>query len=513
MEFEFSDNALSKISADAIIVFAFQNEKGKTEKYQPLADFLILDKELKGVLSKSSMVSKFAAKRGEMLNIFPQSGVLASWIVIVGLGKKNEFVANDLRLALGRFAGAMNKKIDSVALSLPLDADTSFLASAVAQLVGEGLVLGSYGFNKYQAKEEKGEKKLSTVIISKASAKQNVKKEVRKGIEKAKLYSQATILARDLVNEQASVATPTFLAELALSIAGKDKNISCKIYDKAQAEKLGMGAFLGIAKASATPPKFIHLEYKPEKAHSANSGQANKERLAIVGKGITFDSGGINVKTGDSMVDMKIDMSGAAIVLAVFSVISAIKPGFPVIGLIAATPNLISGTSIVPGDVVKALNGKTIEVLNTDAEGRVTLADSLSFAVKQGASKILDFATLTGACHVALGDDITGLFSNSRTLAEEVKKAAFSAGEKMWELPLEKEYKEMNKSEVADIANIPSSRYGGAITAALFLQEFVDGKPWVHMDIAGPAFSSKITDLGPKGGTGYGVRTVLNLLS
>ena len=212
-------------------------------------------------------------------------------------------------------------------------------------------------------------------------------------------------------------------------------------------------------------------------------------------------------------MDMKMDMSGAAIVLAVFSVISKIKPDFPVIGLIAATPNLISGTSLVPGDVVKALNGKTIEILDTDAEGRVTMADSLSYAVKQGATEILDFATLTGACMVALGDDITGLFSNNRDLAERVKKAAFDAGEKMWELPLEKQYKEMNKSEVADISNIPNSRYGGAITAALFLEEFVDGKPWVHMDIAGPAFASKHNDFGPKGGTGHGVRTVLNLLS
>ena len=501
MEFEFSDNALSKISADAIIVFAFQSEKGKAQKYQPLKDFLGLDKELKEVLSKSADASKFTAKRGEILNIFPQTGVLASWIVVVGLGKKSEFTANDLRLALGRFAQAMNKKIDSVTLSLPLEADTAFSASTTAQLAGEGLVLGSYGFNKYQAKEEKGEKKLSTIIISKANA-----KGVKEGIDKAKLYSQATILARDLVNEQASVATPTFLAELALSIAKKDKNISCKIYDKAQAEKLGMGAFLGIAKASATPPKFIHLEYKPEKTK-------NKEKLAIVGKGITFDSGGINVKGSEHMRDMKMDMSGAAIVLSVFSVISAIRPGFPLIGLIAATPNLISGTSIVPGDVVKALNGKTIEILDTDAEGRVTMADSLSYAVKEGATEILDFATLTGACMVALGNDVTGLFSNNSVLAGRVKKAAFAAGEKMWELPLEKEYKEMNKSEVADIANIPNSRYGGAITAALFLQEFVDGKPWVHMDIAGPAFASKATDLGPKGGTGYGVRTVLNLLS
>jgi len=501
MTFEFSANSLNRISSDTIIVFAFQNEKGKSQKFTPLSDFKNLDKELGGSLTKVAQTSKFAAKRGELLNFFPQTGFLAPWIVVVGLGKKNEFVANDLTLAVGRFAGEMKKKIDSVALSLPLETDVPLSAPMAAQSIGEGLYLGSYEFNKYQAKEEEGEKKLSTVIISKANA-----KGIKEGIEKAGLYAQATILARDLVNEQSSVATPTFLAELALSIAKKDKNITCKVYDRAEAEKLGMGAFLGIAKASATPPKFIHLEYKPEKG-------ANKGKLAIVGKGITFDSGGINVKTGSSMKDMKMDMSGAAIVLAVFSVISAIKPDFPVVGLIAATPNLISGTSLVPGDVVRAMNGKTIEILDTDAEGRVTMADSLSYAVKEKASRIIDFATLTGACMVALGQDITGLFSNNRALAEEVKKAAFGAGEKMWELPLEKEYKDMNKSEVADIANIPNSRYGGAITAALFLQEFVDGKPWVHMDIAGPAFASKATDLGPKGGTGYGVRTVLNLLS
>ncbi len=501
MEFEFSNNSLSKISADAIIVFAFQNEKEKAQKHQPLTDLLTLDKELKGVISKSAETSKFAGKRGEMLNIFPQTGVLALWIVVLGLGKKSEFTADDLRRAAGSLSTKMKKKVHSITLSLPTETETSLPASMTARLIGEGLLLGGYDFNKYQAKEEKGERKLSTVIFSKANT-----QGVKGGIERAKIYAKATILARDLVNEQSSIATPTFLAELALSLVKKDKNITCKVYDKAEAQKLGMEAFLGIARASATPPKFIHLEYKPEKGK-------NKEKLAIVGKGITFDSGGINVKGSEHMKDMKMDMAGAAIVLAVFSVISAIKPSFPVIGLIAATPNLISGTSLVPGDVVRAMNGKTIEILDTDAEGRVTMADSLSYAVKEGALRIIDFATLTGACMVALGNDITGLFSNNRRLAEEVKKAALSAGEKMWELPLEKEYKDMNKSEVADIANIPSSRYGGAITAALFLQEFVDAKPWVHMDIAGPAFAAKANDLGPKGGTGHGVRTVLNLLS
>jgi leucyl aminopeptidase len=209
---------------------------------------------------------------------------------------------------------------------------------------------------------------------------------------------------------------------------------------------------------------------------------------------------------------MKMDMAGAAAVLGVFSVISELRPKMTVMGLIAATPNMVSGKSTVPGDVVTALNGKTIEILNTDAEGRVTLADSLSYAVKKGATKIIDLATLTGAAEVALGTDITALFTNNRKLEEEIKGASSKAGEKVWSLPLEKTYKEMNKSDIADIANIPSSRYGGAITAALFLEEFVNAKPWAHLDIAGPAFAEKDFALGSKGGTGFGVRTLLNLL-
>ena len=410
-------------------------------------------------------------------------------------------MADDLRRASGSLMVKTKKRIASVVLELPNGDETSFSDFLTAQMVAEGVLLGSYEFNKYKSKD-KNDKELSAVIISGLAS-----TKVKEGIEKAKFYSEATILARDLVNEQSAVATPTYLSNLALDIAKKDpKHIYCKVFNKEEARKLGMEAFLGIARAADTEPKFIFLEYKPDRI-------SKKEKLAIIGKGITFDSGGINVKTGGHMQDMKMDMAGAAIVLSVFSVISKVKPEFPVIGVIAATPNMISGKSLVPGDVVKAMNGKTIEILDTDAEGRVTMADSLSFAVKEGATKILDFATLTGACMVALGNDITGLFSNNKELTAEIKKAAFDAGEKMWELPLEKEYKDMNKSEVADIANIPNSRYGGAITAALFLEEFIDNKPWAHMDIAGPAFAEKPTDLGPKGGTGHGVRTVLNLLS
>ena len=501
MQFEFTGNKLSNISADAVVIFVFAGEKDKKEKYIPLEDFKKLDKDLNKKISKALDTSGFGGKRGELFDFFPQEKFLAKWIVVVGLGKKSEFNSNDLRRALAKLVNYLKGKVDSIALAIP-SKELNLESGQAAQLTSEGLLLGYYRFNKYKSEKDK-KRELSAIIFSKTG---DTYKE-KKGVERAKIASDATIMARDLVNEQSAVATPTFLANLALSIAKKDKNyIKCKILDKEDIKKLGMDAFLGVSRAAQTPPKFIFLEYKPEKSRS-------NEKLALVGKGITFDSGGINIKTGDGMSDMKMDMSGAAVVLSVFSVITRIKPDYPVIGLIAATANMISGQSLVPGDVVKAMNGKTIEILNTDAEGRVTLADSLSFAVRQGATKIIDLATLTGAAMIALGPDISGLFSNNRDLAEQIKKSAKLAGEKVWEMPLVKEYKQMNKSEVADIANIPNSRYGGTITAALFLQEFVGDKKWAHLDIAGPAFSSKSSDISSKGGTGYGVRTMLNLLS
>ncbi|HUD09846.1 MAG TPA: leucyl aminopeptidase [Patescibacteria group bacterium] len=496
MQFEFSSNSLDKISTDAVIIFAFQTEK----QPQLFANFETLESKLQTSIIKAIETAKFTAKRGETLNFYLEGTSLAKSIILLGLGKEKDFIADDLRRAAGSFAVKNKGKASSIALQIP-NSEITLEPKDAAQFIAEGLILGSYDFDKYKTKE-KDKKELETIIISGATS-----AAVKEGIEKAKVYCEATTLARDLVNEQAAVATPTYLANLAQEIAKKDpKHIKCQVFNREQAKKLGMEAFLGIARAAETEPKFIVLEYTPDKSSS-------KEKLALVGKGITFDSGGINVKTGNGMIDMKCDMSGAAIVLSVFSVISRIKPQLKILGIVAATPNLISGKSLVPGDVVKAMNRKTIEVLDTDAEGRVTMADSLSYAVKENATKILDFATLTGACMIALGTDVTGLFSNNQNLLQEIKSAAFAAGEKMWELPLEKDYQELNKSEVADIANIPNTRYGGAITAALFLEEFVSNKPWAHMDIAGPAFLAKANDLGPKGGTGHGVRTVLNLLS
>lgn len=503
MKFEFSDNSLDTISSDVAVVFAVSDDKAKKPSYMPLAGFSSLNKAINGQLEKVAKNEKFIGKRGEMFSLYPKKDILPTKIIVIGLGNLSEFVADDLRRVMGSLSGRLHKQIDSLSIILPTDKVLGLDGELAMQAIAEGLLLGSYEFGKYK-KEDKDARELSAVIL--AETKKTDKAKLLLVANRATAYYQATKLARDLVNEQAAVATPTFLANIAKDIAKASPEVAVKIFDKSQLEKLGMEAFLGIARAADTPPKFIFLSYTPR-------GKKSKRKLAIVGKGITFDSGGINVKPGDHMQEMKMDMSGAAAVLGVFSVIAELKPAFPVMGLIAATPNLVSGTSIVPGDVVRAMNGKTIEVLNTDAEGRVTMADSLSLAVKEGATEIIDLATLTGACVVALGDEIAGLFPNNRDLTEKVKAAAFDAGEKVWEMPMDRDYKKMNKSEVADVANIPNSRYGGAITAGLFLEEFVDNTPFVHMDIAGPAFTTRGTDIGPKGGTGFGVRTLLNLIT
>ena len=498
MNFELSINFLDKISTDAIIVFAFETAV-RPKLTQESAS---LDRLLNGIILQEIKSENYKGKLGELLVIRIPEKVLASKIYVLGLGKEADFNSNELRNAFSGLAKNIKGKASSITFSLFDLKEANFDFDIQSQVIVEGLLLGNYQFLKYKA-EEKKERELENVIFAKCN--KSIQSKIKKGIERGKIFSKATELARDLVNEPSAIVNPAFLANLALEIAKENKDITCSVYGKEQIKKMGMGAFLGVAQAADTEPKFIHLEYKPKKI-------ADKNKIALVGKGITFDTGGISLKGDEHMVDMKMDMAGAAVVLSVFSVISEIKPKVSVMGLIAATPNMISAKSTLPGDVVKAFNGKTIEILNTDAEGRVTLADSLSYAVKKGATQIIDLATLTGAALVALGSDIAALFVNDQELGKKVKKAASESGEKIWELPLEKTYKDMNKSEVADISNIPSSRYGGTITAALFLEEFVGGKPWAHLDIAGPAFAAKKHTLGPKGGTGFGVRTLLNFL-
>jgi leucyl aminopeptidase len=365
-----------------------------------------------------------------------------------------------------------------------------------AEAIAEGALLGLYSFTKYKKPEYENIKEMLIVVREKEEV-----PSLEAAIGKGKLLASTTNSARDMVNEPANYMTPSQMAEAAKEMASK-YSLEFKVFNREDMETMGMGALLGVAKGSNQPPKLITLSYKGDKR--------SEKTLGLLGKGITFDSGGISIKPSEGMSEMKDDMAGAAAVMTALGAIAQLKPKINITAIIPATENLPSGTALKPGDVLKALNGKTIEVISTDAEGRLILADALSYAQKLGLSPLIDLATLTGACRVALGTLYSGLFGNNQALVDKVLRATARTGERMWQMPLPEEYKEQNKSEIANVKNI-GNRYGGAITAALFLSEFVDNTPWVHIDIAGTAFSNKESGYIIKGATGVGVRTLVEL--
>ena len=489
MKFNLKIGQLEKVESKIVVVFGWSDQWFKETEG--------LDKKIGGILDKEAIRREFKTEVGKILEIDTQGKIPAQKVWLLGLGKKEEYDGLVLRQAFA----ALAKKIKQER------AETiAWVGLVDMQAAVEGMILGGYEFKKYKTKEEEKpalakasagkEENEVTILVKDARELVSVKENITRG----EIYSQATIFCRDLVNEPSSVTTPTYLAGLAEKITKKEK-FSAKIFEKPDLEKLSMGALLGVARGSDEPVKFIKIEYK-----------GGNKKLILVGKGITFDTGGLSLKPQEGMETMKMDMAGAAAILAIFSVLDKIRPKFHIIGLIPCTENMPSGKAIKPGDIVKAYNGKTIEVLNTDAEGRLILADALAYGATLKPDLMIDLATLTGACIVALGEDVAGLFSDSEDITAKLRKAAEKVGEKFWPMPLEKRYKELLKSEVADIKNVSGKKYGGAITAALFLQEFVGNIPWVHLDIAGPAWQEKGTDLIPKGGSGFGVRTILNFL-
>ncbi len=413
------------------------------------------------------------------------------------LGCTDEPTSEMLREAVGNaLQAAMRVGARSVAFNVPEGIDVHDAGNAMT----EAVLHASYRYAAYKKASERDVKEVVFVVDAKDAV------SFTKGVDRAKSVMTGVTLARDLVNAPPGDMHPEQLAQTARAIAKASKGcITAKILSQKDCEKLGMGAYLAVAKGSAFPPKFIHLTYTPAKA-------SNKS-VALVGKGITFDSGGLSLKPADAMMTMKCDMGGAAAVLGCFATMTAVAPKVTVHGIIAAAENMPSGTAYRPGDILRAANGKTIEVLNTDAEGRLTLADALDYAVKLDPDVIVDLATLTGACVVALGEEIAGVMSNDDETSIALLAAAERAGEKLWEMPLEPRYRSLVESDVADLRNIATSRYGGTLTAGLFLQEFVNDVPWAHMDIAGPAFAERpMASYIGKGGTGYGVRTLVEFV-
>lgn len=418
--------------------------------------------------------------------------------VLLGLGSKTEKTSENFRRAGGRLARkARELWFEEAFLEWPRSFGDDLLKA-----FAEGLILGAYQFDRYKTQMKDAPKGLQKLELGVAK---DQKARAQKALEAAKLYTAGTLLARDLINGAPSDVTPKVLADTARKFAGGA--VKVKVFGKAELKRMGAGGILGVNIGSAQDPFLIHLHYKPK-------GKSHKS-VAIVGKGITFDSGGLSLKPAGSMETMKMDMSGAAAVLGVFSQIAKLKPSVEVHGIIATTENMPGGRAYKPGDVLKAMNGKTMEVLNTDAEGRLILSDALSYAVERKVDQIVDMATLTGACVVALGSLVTGAMGNDEALMEQVKAATEKEGERVWELPLVNEYRDDIKSKVADIKNIGGGREAGSIIGGLFLQEFVADTPWVHLDIAGPAYLEREYPAIPYltyGGTGLMVRSLLTFL-
>ena len=466
---------------EPIAIFLFENHRENL-------DFL---GSLKGQVEKMLSAENFKGKEETLAKISLLVGDDVRVFYVVGLGKKEKVGEDSYRIASALASKRANK--DRVK-TLYIYAGS--LDYRLSKAITEGAILGSYRFDKYKTKkEEEKNQRLEEVYICGADP---------KGVEVGMVFAQAQNFTRDLVNEPGNVINPITLAEIAQKVA-QEHGLECRVYDEKEIQEMGMQALWSVGKGSATPPRFVHMVYRPQ-------GEP-KEKIAIVGKGLTFDSGGLNIKTGDYMRTMKADKSGACAVIGIMKALAQLKPQVEVHGIFGAAENMPSGTAYRPDDIIRAMNGKTIEIDNTDAEGRVTLADALSYASKLGVSRIIDMATLTGACMVALGEYTAGLFTNDDEFGDEILSLSKLTGERMWKLPMDdKRLREKIKKGEGDVLN-SGGRYGGAITAAMFLEEFVgEGIKWVHLDIAGPAHLREEFSYYSKGGTGFGVRTCLEYI-
>ena len=443
---------------------------------------------LHGVLSAAG----FSAKAGETQFVATEDGGVA---LVVGLGTDDDRTVDSFRAIGGAIARAA-KKHETIALVDVLDAAGDLNPAGVGQALAEGLVLGDYRYTDLKSAPEPSSLR-AVEVVGKGG------KRVQGAFDLGRAIAEAVCVTRDLVNEPGGSLTPPALAKKTEKLGGT-YGFEVSVLGPKEIKAAKMGGVLGVNRGSEIPPRFLELSWKPE-------GNA-RGVVALVGKGVTFDSGGLSLKPSDGMLAMKGDMAGGAAVIGAFCALQAANPRVEVKGYVPLTDNMTGGDATRLGDVLTISNGKTVEIHNTDAEGRLILADALSKATADGVDAIVDLATLTGACMVALGDSHAGVMGTSESWIEQVREAADAAGEKTWPLPLPQEWRANLDSDIADMKNI-GGRYGGASIAGLFLKEFVgDDIPWAHIDIAGPAFVDKETSTETKGGTGYGVRTLVNLL-
>ncbi len=457
------------------------------------------DKIITSLITRAKKLKEFKGGQGEEVTFYSPSGVKVSRVIFMGLGKLEGLNAESLRAFAGKVVKkCINMDLQEVLIAFPSAKKIKMDMPLPLEAIIEGACLGNHLFDKY--KDEKKHVPLKKISLM---VKPDVAKSAGKVLKSVITICEGTIFARNLINTPSNDKKPEQFTKVIADIAKKE-NLKVKIFDEKEMKRKKFGALLAVAAGSESKPRMIVLEYNPKGA---------KKTVALVGKGVTFDSGGINLKPTGSLEDMKSDMSGAAAVAATLISLAKLKAKTKVIGIIPVVENMPSGNASRPGDIIKSYSGKTVEILNTDAEGRLILIDAISYVIKQYKPQILiDIATLTGSCVVALGEKVAGVFSSDDELAQSIISSGEKTHERCWHMPMPDDYKEDLKSDFADIKNIAGSRWGGAITGALFLAEFVGDTRWAHIDIAGPSYMKKGNAYCGVGGTGFGVRLFCDLL-
>ncbi len=477
MEIRLETKQLREVDADALVMLGFESappEAAPADQIKELYDS-----------------GEFSGKSLEIAILHRPAGLKAKRLVLAGGGKRDKFTAAELRKLIGATVRALKAKgIHSITLAL----DEAFRSDDFAAAAVEGAVLADLENDRYKTDPKKNEKHVDSFAVLGGS---------QAAVDRGRILAEAQNFTRELANEPANVLTPTLLAERAKQMAS-EYGLECEVLDQDRMRQLGMGALLGVAQGSAEPPALIVIRYKPA------SASTSKDHLGLIGKGVTFDTGGISIKPSDGMEKMRYDMAGGAAVIGAMRAIAQLKPSVPVTALIPTVENMPGSKAQRPGDIVKSLSGKTVEVLNTDAEGRLILIDALTYAQRLGCTHLVDAATLTGAIVVALGNVNIGAFTNNEAFLEKFLAASKAEGEKTWQMPMDEEYKELLKSNFADLHNI-GGRSGGSITAAWFIRDFVDETPWIHLDIAGTAWLDDAKPYMAKGATGVGLRTFVRL--
>src|SRR6266566_1915166 len=501
MDIRLANQAVKDVQGDALVVGAAYKKVGQHTKDLVLAGAARdVDSLLGGLIHAISSDGEFRGDQGELLTLHPAGQLAVKRVIVVGLGAQEKIDVRVMHRASATAARHLQQTgAHQVTLAVPAEEFNIDLAESVQAEI-EGALFGLYTFKKYKHTSAGGNGPGITSVNLLAGTANSAALE--RAMRRGSVLAEATNFARDLVNEPPNVLTPSELANRASTMA-RQFGLECKILDRPQMQELGMGGLLAVAQGSAEPPKFIVLRYR---GASQNTGKG----MALVGKGITFDTGGISLKPAERMHEMKGDMAGAAAVICAMQAIAALKPAINVTALVSSTENMPSGTAYRPGDILRIMNGKTVEIVNTDAEGRLVLADALSYAVREGLSPIIDVATLTGGIVIALGSVMSVLFCNDDELGNELIAAGRAAGEKFWRMPLDEEYAEQIKSDIADIKQT-GGRPASSVTAAKILENFVGDAKWAHLDIAGMDFVDNPKPYQEKGATGFAVRTLVEL--